>query len=139
MFPRQAFVARQFTRSFVKQRLPTQCFRRFNSTKSNSTPPTGGFSKGKILLVVGALAIGSTFAVSLVNKESPKSSFEPGEVKQGPEFSDGKVSVIFVLGGPGSGKGTQSDKLVKDRGFVHLSAGDLLRAEQKRPGSKYGE
>lgn len=47
--------------------------------------------------------------------------------------------MIFVLGGPGAGKGTQSANLVRDYGFVHLSAGDLLRAEQAREGSQYGE
>ena len=45
---------------------------------------------------------------------------------------------ILTLGGPGTGKGTQSEKLVKDWDFVHLSAGDLLRAEQAREGSEYG-
>ena len=40
--------------------------------------------------------------------------------------------VIFVLGGPGSGKGTQCSRLVADfPGVVHLSAGDLLRAHTK--------
>lgn len=43
-----------------------------------------------------------------------------------------------MRGGPGTGKGTQCEKLVKDWDFVHLSAGDLLRAEQARSGSKYG-
>lgn len=56
-----------------------------------------------------------------------------------PRFSTDEVTVIFVLGGPGSGKGTQSAKLVKDYGFSHLSAGDLLRAEQDREGSQYGD
>lgn len=46
--------------------------------------------------------------------------------------------VVFVLGGPGSGKGTQSAKLVSDFGFVHLSAGDLLR-EEVNSGSKNGD
>ncbi|KAJ3046899.1 bifunctional uridylate/adenylate kinase [Rhizophlyctis rosea] len=41
--------------------------------------------------------------------------------------------------GPGAGKGTQCARLVKDFNFTHLSAGDLLRAEQDRPGSEYGE
>ena len=36
---------------------------------------------------------------------------------------------IHIIGGPGSGKGTQCSKLVEDFGFVHLSAGDLLRTE----------
>ena len=35
------------------------------------------------------------------------------------------------MGGPGSGKGTQSAKLVEEFGVVHLSAGDLLRAHMK--------
>ncbi|KAJ5180465.1 adenylate kinase [Penicillium capsulatum] len=56
-----------------------------------------------------------------------------------PRFSAQDVTVVFFLGGPGSGKGTQSANLVKDYGFVHLSAGDLLRAEQIREGSQYGE
>lgn len=43
-----------------------------------------------------------------------------------------------MLGGPGAGKGTQCGKLVEDYGFVHLSAGDLLRAERDS-GSPQGE
>ncbi|CAM9846778.1 unnamed protein product, partial [Choristocarpus tenellus] len=42
-----------------------------------------------------------------------------------------KRPVIFVLGGPGSGKGTQSERLAKTYGYVHLSAGDLLRKERE--------
>jgi len=38
---------------------------------------------------------------------------------------------IFVLGGPGSGKGTQCDRIVQKYGFTHLSTGDLLRDEVK--------
>lgn len=56
-----------------------------------------------------------------------------------PSFTDKEVTVIFVLGGPGAGKGTQCNKLVENYQFVHLSAGDLLRAEQNRSGSQYGE
>jgi len=47
-------------------------------------------------------------------------------------------TVMFVLGGPGAGKGTQCENLVKDYSFEHLSAGDLLRAE-RNSGSKDGE
>jgi len=32
-------------------------------------------------------------------------------------------------GGPGSGKGTQCDRIVEKYGFTHLSSGDLLRDE----------
>ncbi|XVF11172.1 hypothetical protein REPUB_Repub08aG0003100 [Reevesia pubescens] len=37
--------------------------------------------------------------------------------------------ITFVLGGPGSGKGTQCIRIVETFGFTHLSAGDLLRRE----------
>uniref|UniRef100_A0A0E0L6W3 UMP-CMP kinase n=1 Tax=Oryza punctata TaxID=4537 RepID=A0A0E0L6W3_ORYPU len=42
-----------------------------------------------------------------------------------------KITIVFVIGGPGSGKGTQCAKIVKQFGFTHLSAGDLLREEAK--------
>lgn len=51
----------------------------------------------------------------------------------------GKPNVIFVLGGPGAGKGTQCDLIVKEFGYTHLSAGDLLRAERKREDSEVGQ
>ena len=60
-------------------------------------------------------------------------------VVESPVFDSNDVAVIFVLGGPGAGKGTQCSKLVAEHGFTHLSAGDLLRAEQERPGSQFGE
>ena len=48
-------------------------------------------------------------------------------------------TIIFVLGGPGSGKGTQCDRIKAHyQGVVHLSAGDLLREEVKS-GSVVGE
>lgn len=49
-----------------------------------------------------------------------------------------KPKVVFVLGAPGSGKGTQCSKIVENFGYVHLSAGDLLREERARPGSQFG-
>ncbi|KAJ1858696.1 bifunctional uridylate/adenylate kinase [Coemansia sp. RSA 1822] len=69
-------------------------------------------------------------------EEIGKAGYSDEEVAQ---FPFGTKTVVFVLGGPGSGKGTNSAKLVEDFGFVHLSAGDLLRAEQQRDVSQYGE
>ncbi|MBR6250753.1 MAG: adenylate kinase [Bacteroidales bacterium] len=36
---------------------------------------------------------------------------------------------IVIFGPPGSGKGTQSENLIKKYGFDHISTGDLLRHE----------
>lgn len=46
--------------------------------------------------------------------------------------------MIWVLGGPGSGKGTQCEQIVAKYGFTHLSSGDLLRDEVKS-GSDRGQ
>ncbi|KAF7669760.1 hypothetical protein LDENG_00124400 [Lucifuga dentata] len=50
-----------------------------------------------------------------------------------------KPQVVFVLGGPGAGKGTQCSKIVENYNYTHLSAGDLLRAERAREGSDVGQ
>ena len=36
---------------------------------------------------------------------------------------------IVIFGAPGSGKGTQSDKVIAEYGVEHISTGDVLRAE----------
>lgn len=36
---------------------------------------------------------------------------------------------LILFGPPGSGKGTQSEKLIEKYGLIHLSTGNLLRAE----------
>jgi adenylate kinase len=38
---------------------------------------------------------------------------------------------LVIFGAPGSGKGTQSDKIVEKYGFKHISTGDVLRREIK--------
>eukprot|EP00951_Prasinocladus_malaysianus_P015506 scaffold118992_cov36-Prasinocladus_malaysianus.AAC.3 len=47
------------------------------------------------------------------------------------------ANIVFVVGGPGSGKGTQCQKIAKDFGYTHFSTGDLLRDEVAR-GSPLG-
>lgn len=36
---------------------------------------------------------------------------------------------LVIFGPPGSGKGTQSEKIIEKYGFAHISTGDLLRYE----------
>jgi len=44
-----------------------------------------------------------------------------------PALDMSRKRIIFVCGGPGSGKGTQCERIVEKYGFTHLSSGDLLR------------
>ena len=50
-----------------------------------------------------------------------------------------EVSIVFVLGGPGAGKGTQCARPAQQFHIRHLSIGDVLRAERDRPGAQYGK
>ena len=45
---------------------------------------------------------------------------------------------IVIFGAPGSGKGTQSDKMIEKYGLNHISTGDVLRSEIKK-GSELGK
>jgi adenylate kinase len=45
---------------------------------------------------------------------------------------------IVIFGAPGSGKGTQSEKLIEKYGLAHISTGDVLRGEIKA-GSELGK
>ncbi len=39
------------------------------------------------------------------------------------------MKYIVIFGPPGSGKGTQSDKIIEKYGYAHISTGDVIRAE----------
>mmetsp|Transcript_18391 Transcript_18391/g.22513 ORF Transcript_18391/g.22513 Transcript_18391/m.22513 type:complete len:247 (-) Transcript_18391:162-902(-) len=67
----------------------------------------------------------STLAYTKYMMGSCKSS-----TKKSSDSSD-VFRVVFVLGGPGAGKGTQCTILSQKKGWTHLSAGDLLREERK--------
>ena len=45
---------------------------------------------------------------------------------------------IVIFGAPGSGKGTQSENLIKEYNLAHISTGDVLRAEMKN-GTELGK
>ncbi|KAK3995487.1 adenylate kinase-domain-containing protein [Cladorrhinum sp. PSN332] len=121
-------------------------FRSYSSQGGGSPPPPPPRNPNQVKFwpFVIVIAFGSSGYILLVNrrKEMPPTkptSSEDGIKPTTPTFSPSDVTVIFVLGGPGAGKGTQCANLVKDFSFTHLSAGDLLRAEQDRPGSQYGQ
>lgn len=57
------------------------------------------------------------------------SGIPPGAVGFFPPGGAGFLNAWVFAGGPGSGKGTQCEKIVQKYGYTHLSTGDLLRAE----------
>ncbi|TQN73588.1 UMP-CMP kinase [Colletotrichum shisoi] len=122
-----------------QQRYPA---RRFYSSEPPKKP--SGIKFWPFLVVIGA---GSLAYKVLIDQRAEMATLPapsrnaalPSPQKSTPTFSASDVTVLFVLGGPGAGKGTQCARLVSDYGFTHLSAGDLLRAEQDRPGSQFGQ
>ncbi|XP_037791448.1 UMP-CMP kinase 1-like isoform X2 [Penaeus monodon] len=49
-----------------------------------------------------------------------------------------QYNVVFMLGPPGAGKGTQSNIIAQTFGYDHVCVGDLLKGEVKQPDSAIG-
>ncbi|KAG9241644.1 adenylate kinase-domain-containing protein [Calycina marina] len=117
--------------------------RTYASTGESGPNPNPGQNPFKIWPFVAIFAAGTGAYVLMVNQRIDMAPTDkkqiPAPKKGTPTFSPDKVTVLFVLGGPGAGKGTQCANLVRDYNFTHLSAGDLLRAEQDREGSEFGD
>jgi len=85
----------------------------------------------------GESSISSSYSYSTETTTPPPTSGSKSSTKIVMEGNGDKKEqrpknhVIFVLGGPGAGKGTQCANIVRDYNFTHLSAGDLLRAHMK--------
>lgn len=62
---------------------------------------------------------------------NPKIIFVLGKCLLGqlPVFLTSVLTFFSFLGGPATGKGTQSAKLVEEFGYTHISTGDLMRQE----------
>lgn len=105
--------------------------------------PTEKLKKSKIIFVVGESKAGGRGSKQgrpwgggepgpggCTRGFAPISLGGPGQTLSllGPCFS-GLLNGGALAGGPGSGKGTQCEKIVQKYGYTHLSTGDLLRAE----------
>jgi UMP-CMP kinase len=64
--------------------------------------------------------------------------FQSAEMFEVEREPDNTPNVLFVLGGPGAGKGTQCGNIVANYDYEHISAGDCLREERNNPDSENG-
>ncbi|KAI8801985.1 adenylate kinase-domain-containing protein [Cladochytrium replicatum] len=112
---------------------------RYRGFSTNANPQPARRSPLPYYLLGAAAASGAAYYY-LTTRPSPKpqNPTTTTNLSALPKLSN-NPTVVFVLGGPGAGKGTQCANVVRDYGFVHLSAGDLLREERNRPGSPYGD
>lgn len=104
--------------------------------------PAKGFCPFPLVAFAG---IAFSYVRHLQNKSTDKKNIHQSDEKpthQSPTAStmaSEPFRVVFVLGGPGAGKGTQCQLLSDNLGWAHLSAGDLLRAERKKEGSELAD
>eukprot|EP00930_Biecheleria_cincta_P033646 TRINITY_DN23307_c0_g1_i1.p1 TRINITY_DN23307_c0_g1~~TRINITY_DN23307_c0_g1_i1.p1 ORF type:complete len:393 (-),score=81.60 TRINITY_DN23307_c0_g1_i1:184-1362(-) len=95
-----------------------------STSKTTPAPPSSSTSKSK-----------ATTAATSATGAEPSSA--PAAAKA---MNEDVPRVLFVLGGPGAGKGTQCEKILNEfPEWAHISAGDCLRAERQNPKSKDGE
>ena len=112
------------------------------SERSPALSYSNSYSSWRICRLDGHLAYDATFDV-----EMPPTDREWHVYKKGvapapkvvmhhydPRGACPAPNVIFVLGGPGAGKGTMCELAESQLGWTHLSMGDLLRAEQAKGG-----
>ena len=99
--------------------------KRLATFERETKPIVSIFEQRKILIKIDGMK-----SVDEISDEVTKQFNERGLA------SPGKPNVIFVIGGPGCGKGTQCKRIVKNFGYVSFSTGDLLRkyVEEKKEG-----
>ena len=111
-------------RSVLARRLPATFIRATSSSSSSRLamatvpPPPTDELKGTAV----------KDSMSIVGDSIRTASF--GDVQYWDTSAMSEYRVCFILGGPGAGKGTQSELMKQNYPCVHLSVGDLLRKEQ---------
>ncbi|CAJ0591611.1 unnamed protein product [Cylicocyclus nassatus] len=103
------------------------------ATFSNATTPVVDYyqKKNKLITIPAYGTIDEIFGVvekHLDQLMGIKEFLERKPIDLTP-LKNAHVPIFFIVGGPGSGKGTQCEKIVQKYGLSHLSSGDLLRDE----------
>lgn len=106
---------------------------------SNPAPPVSENERiMETLTIAGGVGAGAITSTSMLMKSFGGIPYRDTSSlsKAGDGQGSSPFRVVFVLGGPGAGKGTQCELLTQNYPCVHLSAGQLLREEaEKKDGS----
>ena len=113
------------------------------SSRSPSLSYSNTYQSWRICRLDGHLAYDATCEADLPPTDTPWHVYKKGVAPaprvvihhHDPRLPCPKPNVVFVLGGPGAGKGTMCELAESQLGWTHLSTGDLLRAERQAGGS----
>ncbi|GBG86183.1 hypothetical protein CBR_g41087 [Chara braunii] len=92
---------------------------------SPSSSPSSSLSSSAATSSFGARTLPSSATTSGRGRMEPPQAMAADTPTEKPK----KPLRVIISGAPASGKGTQCELIVKKFGLVHISAGDLLRAE----------
>ena len=112
------------------------------STRSPALSYSNSYASWRICRLDGHLAYDNTVDTDLPPTDQDWHVYKKGVAPapkvvihhSDPREACPQPTVVFVIGGPGSGKGTMCEVAAIQLGWIHLSTGDLLRAEQDSGG-----
>jgi adenylate kinase family enzyme len=113
------------------------------SARSPALSYSNSYKSWRICRLDGHLAYDNTCNDALPPTDTPWHVYKKGVAPAptvvihhcDPRLPCPSPNVVFVIGGPGSGKGTNCELAQEQLGWVHLSTGDLLREELKKGGA----
>ncbi|TGD41687.1 adenylate kinase [Pseudotabrizicola sediminis] len=112
------------------------------AARSPAISYSNGYKSWRISRLDGHLAYEITCDDALPPTDRPWSVYKMGVAPApsvtlhhcDPRLPTPQANIVFILGGPGAGKGTMCELAQIQLGWQHLSTGDLLRAELKAGG-----
>ena len=136
---------RAFASPFATQALASACTSAFihkNNNKNKSSgscrklsisPPEAAVSRDDVDVEMSDVDVAANASRPITTASTSVASFGSlPYVNTSLLSSKSQHRVLFILGGPGAGKGTQSEKIVENYKCIHLSVGELLRTERQR-------